>query len=374
MNYDLSEEQNMLKDTAFKFLTDECSTEYVREMAEDDRGFSTDVWNKMAGLGWIGLLVPEKYGGPGMNFLDLAVLLSEMGYFCFPGPFFSTVVPGGLTLLEAGSDKQLDKILPDFINGKHLITLAWLEEDGTYNPDGIRLKASAKGDGYLLSGIKLFVPDAHVSNTIICPARTGDRPEDITMFMVDSKRQGLSVNPLETITGDKQSEVIFENVEVDKNDILGKQGEAWPVLKKVLRMSAVAKSAEMSGGARKVMETTVTYVTDREQFGRPVGSFQAIQNHCSNMLTYADTINFMAFQAAWRISEGFPFQIEASMCKAWTSESYRKLVALAHQCIGGMGFMEEYDLQLYFKRAKTAELMFGDADFHRELLASEIGL
>jgi alkylation response protein AidB-like acyl-CoA dehydrogenase len=374
MNYDLNEEQNILKQAAHRFLSEECPSEYVREMVEDQKGYIQELWNKMAGMGWMGLMIPEEYEGSGMDFLHLAVLLSEMGYFCLPGPFFSTVVLAGLALMEAGSDEQKRAILPELAAGKRIMTLAWVEESGTYLPEGIKLSAELKKDSYVLSGIKLFVPDAHVADTIICAARTGKGAKAISLFLVDAKSAGLSINLLNTMAGDKQCEVIFDKVKVPKDNLLGKPGKGWNALKRVLLMSAVGKCAEMSGGAKRVMEMTVTYVKDREQFGRPVGSFQVIQFYCADMFTFADTIQFMTDQAAWRIGAGLPFEKEASMCKAWVSDSYRRLVAMGHQSIGGMGFMEEFDLQLYFKRAKAAELMFGDADFHRELVAQEMGL
>jgi alkylation response protein AidB-like acyl-CoA dehydrogenase len=374
MNYDLNEEQNILKEAAHRFLSGECPSEYVRAMVEDPKGYTPELWNKMANMGWMGLMIPEEYEGSGMDFLHLAVLLTEMGYFCLPGPFFSTVVLAGLALLEAGSDDQKRAILPELAAGKRIMTLAWAEESGTYLPEGIKLSAELKKDSYVLSGTKLFVPDAHVADTIICAARTGKGAKAISLFLVDAKSPGVSINLLNTLAGDKQCEVIFDKVKVPKGNLLGKPGKGWEALKRVLLMSAVGKCAEMSGGAKKVMEMTVTYVKDREQFGRPVGSFQAIQFYCADMLTFADTIQFMTDQAAWRIGAGLPFEKEASMCKAWVSDSYRRLVAMGHQSIGGMGFMEEFDLQLYFKRAKAAELMFGDADFHRELVAQEMGL
>lgn len=374
MNYDLTEEQNMLRESAHKFLADECPTELVRKMAEDKKGFKEDLWKKMAELGWMGLPIPGEHGGSDMTFLELAVLLSEIGYYCLPGPFFSTVVLGGLTLLEAGSKEQKARILPELAQGSHILTLAWLEKDVTYSPGAIKLAAELKDDKYILSGTKLFVPDAHVADTFICVARTGVEAEDITLFLVDAKSAGISITLLDTFAGDKQCEVIFDKVAAPKGNVLGHVGEAWPVLKKVLLMSAVAKSAEMAGAAQRVLEMAVSYVKDRVQFGRPVGAFQAVQHHCANMLTYADTIKYMMYEAAWRIASGLPFEQEASMCKAWVSDSHRKLVALGHQVIGGIGFMEEHDLHLYFKRAKAAEQMFGDADIHRELLAREMGL
>ena len=378
MNYDFDKTEKILKDEAHRFLTRECPSDFVREMADDETGYSRKLWHKMADLGWMGVLIPEQYDGMGGSFLELTVLLSEMGYHCMPGPFFSTVVLGGLTILEAASEAHKADILPALSRGEQLLSLAWVEQDGTYVPESIKLAAAKQGEEYILNGIKLFVPYAHVADTLICVGRTGQTSDDknagLTLFLVDAKQPGIHIEPLHTMAGDKQSEVTFENVVVAKDKILGQPDQGWPVLKKVLQMSAVAKCAEMIGGARRAMDMAVPYVKGREQFGRPVGAFQAVQHHCANMLTYADTLKFMTYQAAWRISEGLPFEKEASMCKAWGSESYRKLVALAHQVIGGMGFMEEYDLQLYFKHAKAAEQILGDADFHREMVAQEMGL
>jgi alkylation response protein AidB-like acyl-CoA dehydrogenase len=378
MNYDLNKTQKILKDEAHRFLAKECPSDFVREMMDDENGFSENLWQKMAELDWMGIMIPEQYDGMGGNFLDLAVLLSEMGYFCTPGPFFATVVLGGLTILEAAGDAQKARILPTLCGGKKIMSLAWVEQDGTYLPEGIKLTATAQDQEYILSGTKLFVPYAHVADTLICAARTGPPSDEqnagITLFLVDAEQPGIHIESLDTLAGDKQCEVIFEDVAVSQDNVLGQPDRGWPVLKKVLLMSAVAKCAEMIGGAQGAMDMAIPYVKGREQFGRPVGSFQAIQHHCANMLTYADTLKFMTYQAAWRISEGLPFEKEASMCKAWGGDSYRKLVALAHQVIGGMGFMEEYDLQLYFKHAKAAEQILGDNEFHREMVAQEMGL
>lgn len=378
MNYDLDKSQNLLKDEAHKFLAKECPSDFVRQMAADEDGFSEQIWHKMAKLDWMGLLVPEKFGGLGGNFIDLAVLLSAMGYHCLPGPFFSAVVLGGLVILEAANDTQKADILPALSEGKRLLTLAWVEQDGTYIPEGIKMTAAPQGEKYILNGTKLFVPYARTADAFICVAATGDSaiegPPALSLFVVDAKQPGIHIHPLYSLAGDKQCEVVFDKVSVSTNNMLGDPAQGWSVLKKVLQMAAVAKCAEMSGGAQRVMEMTVQYVKDREQFGRPVGAFQAVQHHCANMLTYADTIKYMTYQAAWLISAGAAFEKQASMCKAWASDSYRKLVALAHQSIGGIAFMEEYDLQLYFKQAKAAEQMLGDAEFHRELVAEQIGL
>jgi alkylation response protein AidB-like acyl-CoA dehydrogenase len=374
MNYELNEDQRIIKEAAHRFLAEACSTDFVREMAEDEKGFTTELWGKMAELGWMGLPFPEEYGGAGMTFLDLAIILTEMGYFCVPGPFFSTVVLGGLTVLEAGSDEQKARILPEVAAGNRLLTLAWMEEEGTCNPQGINLRGEAGNDQFLLTGTKLFVPDAHVADTIICAARTGDAATEISLFEVDANSKGVQVTPLDTLAGDKLCEVVFEGVTVPKGNLLGEAGGAWPALNNTLLKAAVGKCAEMDGGAQRVLEFAVGYTKERVQFDRLIGTFQAIQHHCANMLTFADTIHFMTYCAAWKIAEGLPFERDASMCKAWGSEAYRKLLGLGHQVVGGIGFMEEHDLHLYFRRAKAAELAFGDADFHRERVAQSMEL
>jgi alkylation response protein AidB-like acyl-CoA dehydrogenase len=184
----------------------------------------------------------------------------------------------------------------------------------------------------------------------------------------------MAVRVHNTLSGDKQCELNFDRVEVPRENLLGELHGGLSILTKVLLKASVAKCAQMSGGGRKVIDLVVPYLKEREQFGRPVGSFQAVKHHCANILTFFDTSKFMTFQAAWRISQGLSFEKEASMCKAWVSDSYRQLVALAHQVMGGVGFMEEHDLQLYFKQAKTAEVAFGDANFHRELVAQQMAL
>ncbi len=379
MNFDLSEEQQILKDAAHSFLSKECPSSFVREMEKDEKGYTQELWHNMAELGWMGLLFPEGYGGAEGSFLDLSVLLYEMGYACLPGPFFSTAVLGGIALLEAGSDAQKKEILPGVARGDLILTLAWTEISGTYSAEGISLRAKRQNDHYILSGSKLFVPDAHIADIIICAARTQDHGEKekekgISLFLIERKSPGLGVHMLSTIAGDKQCEVTFDNVRVPRENYLGQANQGWSVLEKVLHKVAVAKCCEMMGGAQKVIDMAIPHVKEREQFGRPIGSFQAVQHHCANILTYIETSKFMTYQAAWRISQGHPYEKEASMCKAWVGDAYRQLLALGHQVMGGMGFMEEHDLQLYFKRAKAAELAFGDGDFHREIVAEQLGL
>jgi len=371
MDFGLSEEQKMLKQTARDFLTAQCPSSLVREMAKDERGYSPELWRKMAELGWMGLAFPQEYGGTGGSFLDLAVLLEEMGRACLPGPFFSTVVLGGMTLLELGNRKQKQGLLPMTVKGEVIITLALTEPGTSYGSGQMMVKAIADRDHYVITGTKLFVPDAHIADYIICAAKTA---KGATLFLVDSRSPGIGYSLLKTIAGDKQCEVVFNQVKVPKGNVVGDLGQGWIQLQSILRRAAIAKCAEMVGGAQRVLEKTVDYVKQRVQFGQPIGAFQAIQHHCANMATDVETSRFITYQAAWRLSEGLPCNQEAAMAKAWVSDAYKRVTLLGHQCIGGVGFMEDHDLPLYSKRAMGAEIAFGDADFHREAVAQELGL
>ncbi len=376
MDLEFTEEQEMLRKFARDFMVDKCPKEYVREMEEDEKGYSPDVWREMAELGWMGLVFPEKYGGQDMSFFDLTVLLEEMGRACMPGPFFSTVVLGGMTILDVGSEEQKQKFLPQIAEGKMAIALALTEPAGTYTPAGISVTAVADGDDYVINGTKLFVSDANVADYLICVARTKDGASEdgITLFLVDAKSQGISYTMLKTIASDKQAEVVFDNVRVPKKNMLGELDKGWAEVAKIIDRAAAGKCAEMIGGAQQVLEMTVQYAKDRVQFGRPIGSFQAIQHHCANMATDVDGSKFITYEAAWMLSEGLPCAKEIAMAKAWVSEAYRRVVTLGHQVHGAIGFTKDHDMQLYFRRAKAAELAFGDADFHRETVAVEMGL
>ena len=377
MDYDLTEEQEMLRKMARDFLSTECPKSLVREMAEDETGHPLKLWEKMSEIGWLGLVIPEQYGGGGGSFFDLVVLLEEMGRACLPGPFFSTAVLGGLTLLEAGSDEQKQELLPKLAQGKLLLTLALTEASAKYTADGIQTKAIQKGEDFFIQGTKLFVPDAHVSNYLICAARTketGTPEEGITLFLLDSKSPGINCTLLKTISGDKQCEVSFDNAKVPKQNILSKLNEGWPILEKVLEKATVARCAEMVGGARQVLEMTVDYAKQRIAFGRPIGSFQGIQFYCANMLSDADASAFITYEAAWRLSEGLPVTQEVAMAKAWVSEKFVKTTTLAHQIHGAIGFCEDHDLPLYFKRAKAWEASFGGAELHLDKIATATGI
>ena len=377
MNFVLSEEQEMLRKMARDFLTDKCPKTLVKEMEEDEKGYSTALWQEMAGLGWMGLVFPESYGGGGMSFLDLAVLLEEIGRACLPGPFFSTVVLGGLPILDVGNEEQKGEYIPKIASGGAIFTLALTEANAQYDAASIAVKATADNNDYIINGTKLFVPDAHIADYLLCVARTNEqaKPEDgITIFIVDVKSPGVSYAVLKTIASDKLCEVVFDQVRVPRESILGQLDQGWSVVRKVIERAAVAKCCEMVGNIQQVLEMTVDYAKERKQFDHPIGSFQVIQHYCANMATDVDGSRFSAYQAAWMLSEGLPCTKEVAIAKAWQSEACGRVISLAHQIHGAIGVTMDHDLQFYTRRAKAAEVTFGDADFYREIVAQEMEL
>ena len=377
MDLGLSEEQEMLKKSARDFLQKECPKRLVRQLDESDEGYSSELWRKMAELGWIGLAFPEEYGGGGRAFLDLAILLEEMGYNIVPGPFFSTVVLGGLALLAGGSEEQKKQLLPKIAGGEVIVSLALTEPSASYDAAAVETRATPRNGGYVIKGTKLFVLNANVANYILCVARTRNtkNPEDgITLFLVDAASPGLGCALLRTLARDKQCEVVFDNVTVSERSIVGKRDEGWVVVKNILQQAAVAKCAEMVGGAQAALDMAVSYAKERVQFGRPIGSFQAIQHYCANMAMDVSGSRFVTYKAAWKIGEGLPASLDAAIAKAWVSEAFGRVALSAHQIFGAIGFTMDHDIHLYYRQAKAAEIIFGGADFHRAIVARELGL
>jgi len=377
MNFSLSEEQEMLRKMARDFFVKELPKSLVREMVKDEKGYPSELWRKMADLGWMGLILPDKYNGLGMSFLDLVILLEEMGRACLPGPFFSTVILGSLPVLKAGDEEQKREILPKVASGDLILTLALTEPSAKYTPDGITLKVSRDKGGYVINGIKLFVPDAHVADKMVVVTRTrkSSSPEEgITLFLVDNHSPGISCNKLVTMAGDKQCEVVFDKVKVGEKNMLGEPSKGWEYIAELLPKAAVAKCAEMVGIAQQALELAVSYSKERVQFDRPIGSFQILQHYMADMAIYVDGCRFITYEAAWMMSQGLPYSKQAAVAKAWVSKACLKITSLAHQVHGTISFTDDHDMALYTKRAKEAELAFGDDHFHLETIAQGMGL
>ena len=377
MDLALSEEQEMLKNMAHDFLTDKFPKTVVKEIEESELGYSPELWREMAELGWIGLALPEKYGGGDMSFLDLAVLLEEMGRACLPGPYFSTVILGALPILDAGSEEQKQEYLPKIASGEKIFTLALTESSARYDAAALQTKATPDDNAYILDGTKLFVPDAHIADYMLVVARTDEKSkgeDGITIFIVNAKSQGISHTVLKTIANDKLCEVVFNQVSVPKENILGQLNQGWSEVQKIIQRAAVAKCCEMVGCIQQALDMTVDYAKERKQYDRPIGSFQVIQHYCADMATDVDGTRLSTYQAAWMISEGLPCTKEVAIAKAWAGEACQRVMALAHQIHGAIGVTIDHDLQYYTRRAKAAEVTFGDANFYREIVAQEMGL
>jgi alkylation response protein AidB-like acyl-CoA dehydrogenase len=380
MDFGFSDEQDMLRQTARAFLEEHCPTTFVRQMMEDDKGYSPDLWKEMAELGWLGLAFPEAYGGQGLGFVDLTVILEEMGAALLPSPFLSTVLLAGQTILIGGSEAQKKTYLPRIAEGSLIATLAMTEPSGRFDADGITaVKATPEGEGFSISGTKLFVADAHVAELMVVAARTkeaGNKSFGISLFLVDRNSPGVSVTLLKTMDQTrKQCEVVFDHVRVGHDRLVGMVDMGWPILQKVLNLATVSLCAEMVGGAQRVLDLSVAYAKERVQFGRPIGSFQAIKHKCAEMMLQVESAKSAAYYAAWAVDEDVPeAPLAVSMAKAYCSDAYRHTAGEGIQVHGGIGFTWEHDMHLYFKRAKYAEFTFGDATYHRELVAQELNL
>ncbi len=371
MNFAFSDEQEQLREFVRSFLDDKSSEAAVREQMATEQGYDPDVWKQMAEqMGLQAIAIPEEFGGQGFGFVELIVVLEEMGRSLVCAPFFSSVVLAANALLLSGDDAAKAAHLPGIAAGETIAALALTEENGQWDESGVTMQASASGDGWTLSGTKSYVLDGHIANLIVVAARTD---KGVSLFTVDAEAEGLTRTALSTMDQTrKQAKLDFSNVSAT---LIGTEGEGWAVLEQVLDLAAVALAAEQVGGAQKCLDMSVEYAKVRVQFGRPIGSFQAIKHKCADMLLEVESAKSAAYYAGWcaaEMNEELP-QV-ASLAKSYCSEAYFHAAAENIQIHGGIGFTWEHPAHLYFKRAKSSELMFGDPTYHRELLAQRIGI
>jgi alkylation response protein AidB-like acyl-CoA dehydrogenase len=377
MDFGFSQEQELLRQTARSFLEKECPSGFVRRMMDDPAGTTDEFWGKLAELGWLGLIYPEADGGMGLGLVDLTVVLEEMGRAVMPGPFFSTVLLGGLAIREAGSDAQRQAWLPRIAGGEARVTLALLEESARWDAAGVEVAAKpGKTGGFVLSGTKLFVPDGHSADLLVVAARTAKPTKDdpshgVSLFLVPADRKGVVTTLLPTMDQTRKlAEVAFRRVEVGADALLGPLHQGWPILARVLDRATVALCAEMCGGAQKVLDLSTEYAKMRVAFGKPIGTYQAVKHKCADMLVAVENAKSITYYAAWAADQDAPdAPLAAAMAKAFVSDAYRKVAGDGIQVHGGIGFTWEHDMHLFFKRAKGSEVAFGDATLHRERVA-----
>lgn len=371
MNFAFSEEQEELRNIVRSFLEKKSPEADVREQMDTEQGFDDAVWTQMAEqMGLQSLIIPEEYGGSGYSYVELTVVLEEMGRALLCAPYFSTVVLAANTILQSGDDAAKKDLLPGIASGETKATLALTEANGRWDEEGIEATATKDGDAWKISGEKMFVLDGHTADLILVAAKTD---AGTSLFHLSSDAAGLTREALSTMDQTrKQAKLTFADTPAT---LIGTDGGGWDVLSTVLDLTAVALAAEQVGGAQLVLEMAVQYAKDRVQFGRPIGSFQAIKHKCADMLLEVESAKSAAYYAAWCAAEmNDELPSVASLAKAYCSEAYFHASAENIQIHGGIGFTWEHPAHLYFKRAKSSELLFGDPTYHRELLAQRIGI
>ena len=376
MDLRFTEEQEMLRKAVKDFLSTECPKEKVRELVKSEIGYSPDIWHEIANLGWLGLTIPEKYGGNEMSFLHLALLIEEMGRNIYPSPFLPTVM-STLPIIEEGTEEQRENILPRIAIGDLIVTMAIWEESGTFDTAEINTTAALLGNEYWINGIKLFVEMGHVADYFIVVAKAQEEavPEkQITLFVVDAKSPGITCEVIPTIAKDKLCQVQFSDVKVPIENVLGKPNSGWPIIRNIMRRGAIAKCAESLGGMQSCVDMTVDYSKERVQYGRPIGAFQALQHIMADMWTTLQTGRYLTYKAAWMESEGIDCTKEASMAKSYVNEAYKFVSKWGVRLHGAIGTSLDHDISLYYRIAKAADTAFGSTDMHREIVAEQIGL
>jgi alkylation response protein AidB-like acyl-CoA dehydrogenase len=376
MDFGFTEEQDKFRQEVRSFLEDEIKKGYWEPACDAwIQGFDTKFTKRVAQRGWIGLTWPKEYGGRGLSYVVRLILTEEMLRYGAPAAchWFADRQIGG-SIVTYGTDEQKKEYLPKLIRGEKIFTLA-LTEPGyqNYDASSITVKATPHDGDYIIKGTKLFVPDAHIADYLLCVSRT--KPKNgITIFLTDAKSPKINCTLLKTIARDKLCEVVFDQIPVPKANILGQMNQGWSAVQNTIERAAVGKCCEMVGNLQRVLEMTVDYAKERKQFDRSIGSFQIIQHYCADMATDVDGVRFSTYQAAWLLSKGLPCTKEVAIAKAWTSQASPRVIALAHQIHGAIGVTIEHDLHYYTRRAKAAEIAFGDANFYQEVVAKEMGL
>ncbi len=372
----LDVDQLLIQQSAHDFFERRCTPEMVREVEEGELGYAPDLWREMAGLGWLGITLPEEYGGTGGTFLDLLPIYEEFGRFLVPSPHLDTVAVAGDTILTAGTDAQKQRWLPAIADGSRIISFAVLEGDGSFGPGGIACAARQSGSDFVLTGTKLLVEFAPSADAFLVVARTsGDRgPEGISLFLVDAQAKGISCTAMPNIAGSALYAVTFDDVSTSSDSLVGSLDGGWAPLSAATTKAAVLQTATIVGAAQAVLAMTNQYAKDREQFGGPIGRYQAVQYLVSDILIDMHRADLLVKQAAFRIDRGKPYERAAAIAIAFGKQASAHLHRQAHEVHAGVAFIVEHDLTLYSRRAKFWENNLGDARYYQEQLASALGM
>ncbi len=372
LNLDFTEEQDMLRDMVRGLLTQYASNEAVRAAEDDPTGYSSELWTQLGELDLLGLLLPAQYGGSEMSMLEGVILYEELGRALAPTPHLVSCVVSAGAIVRGGSEGQKNEWLPRIAKGETIFTPAWLEPDNGFGPRGVQVRAQADGDGFVINGVKQHVYFGSSAERLIVLARTGDGERDIDLFIVDPKADGVTLSQRMSISSDTQYRVDFDGVRVTAADRLGDAGSGWATWESVMDEAMILASALANGGAEYALDITVQYSKDREQFDKPLGAFQALSHYMADSKTALDGAKIISYEAAWAHSKGESLARLAPMAKSFACASYRDTTAMAQQIFGGVGFTLEYEIQLYFRRAKQLQISWNDTRRCEQLVAAAI--
>lgn len=372
LDLDFSTEQELLRTTVRGLCETTCPLSVVRALEDDPLGYLAPLWEQLASLDLIGLLLPEAHGGAGMTALEGVVLYEELGRALAPTPHFVSAVLCGGALVRAGTDEQRERLLPSVVDGSVVLTPAWLEPDGGFGLGGIATTARFDGDTVVLDGAKRHVAFAAAARWLVVLARTGDAPTDVDLFLVDPRAEGVSLTQQHSLASDTQYRVELHGVRVPAADRIGPAGSGWATWDAVVEQAAVLVAAQAVGGARSALELAVQYAKDRCQFDKPLGAFQAIAHYLADAVTAVDGAEVLVHEAAWTSAAGRDVSALAPMAKLVACDVFRDVTAMAQQVFGGIGFTVEFDIQLYFRRAKQLQLSWWDAPVLEERLARAV--
>jgi len=373
LDLDFTAEQEMLRQTARDVLGRHCPLDVVRQMEDDPTGYPRNLWTQLGELDLTGLLLPEEYGGSGMSLVEGVALYEELGRALAPTPHFVSAVLSGGVIVHAGSEAQKERWLPTIASGEAILSPAWFEPENGYSPRGVEVRARAgEGGGFRLNGLKRHVGFAAASDRLVVLARTGDDPEDIDLFLVDPTAVGVSLRQQYSISSDTQYEVTFTDVALCVEDRIGPAGSGWATWQQVLEGGLVLLGAQAVGGARYALEITTQYAKDRQQFDKPLGAFQALAHNLADAATALDGAEQLVHEAAWAGQSGRSLTSLAPMAKLFACSTFRDITAMAQQIFGGIGFTLDFDIQLYFRRAKQQQLMWANDRVLEEAVASAL--
>jgi alkylation response protein AidB-like acyl-CoA dehydrogenase len=372
MDLDFNEEQEMLREMVRGVCNEYASLEVVREMESDPTGYPAEFWKQLGELGLLGLLVPESYGGSGQSMIEATIVYEEFGRALAPSPHFPSCVMGAGALLSGASEDQKQEWLPKISAGEAVLTPAWLEPGRGFGARGVQLRAERDGDEYRLSGTKRHVLFANSATRLLVLARTGEGKQDVDLLLVDPKSAGVEMTQQQSLASDTQFRLDFDDVRVPVANRIGESGSGWRAWDRAMHDGIILLAAQAMGGAEKALEITVEYAQDRKQFDKPLGAFQAIAHYLADAQTSVDGGKTLVYEAAWAQSVGKSVARLAPMAKLFAGQTYRDVTAMAEQVWGGVGFTIEYDIQLFFRRAKQLQITWWDTRYLEELVASDV--